>query len=98
MVWIWGLVFDTAVTLAMFGFCALVLHRGVWIIACLVIVGVIAPILYYLWFRPELVSIKPVVENVARPGPGTLGDLSLKLSCFPPRWPNHRKRPVNACI
>jgi len=54
MVWVWRFVFSVAVAMAMLGFFALVLHRGVWIVAGLFLAAVVASIFYYLRFRPEL--------------------------------------------
>jgi phosphohistidine phosphatase SixA len=54
MVWVWRFVFSAAVTLAMFGFLALVVHRGVWPVTALQVGAAIAVILLYLRFRPEL--------------------------------------------
>ena len=40
-------------------------------------------------------GLRPVVENVARPGPGTLGDLSLKPELLPSAL---GKPPQEACV
>ena len=54
MVWVWRFVFSVAVGMAMLGFLALVLHRGVWLVALLYLIAIMAAIIYYLLFRPEL--------------------------------------------
>jgi phosphohistidine phosphatase SixA len=54
MVWVWRSVFSVAVAMAMFGFLALVLYRGVWSIAVLYVLATSAVVTYYLRFRPEL--------------------------------------------
>jgi lipopolysaccharide export LptBFGC system permease protein LptF len=54
MVWVWRFVFTVAVAMAMLGFFALVLHRGVWPVASLCLIAIVASIFYYMVFRPEL--------------------------------------------
>jgi phosphohistidine phosphatase SixA len=54
MIWVWRYVFSVAVGMAMVGFLALVLYRGVWPITLLYVVCSSVVIAYYLLFRPEL--------------------------------------------
>jgi hypothetical protein len=54
MIWVWRFVFSVAVGMALLGFLALVLHRGVWPVAALYVAAIAATIAYYVRFRPEL--------------------------------------------
>lgn len=54
MVWVWRFVFSVAVGMAMMGFLALVLHRGVWVVALIFVAAIVAVIAYYVRYRPEL--------------------------------------------
>lgn len=54
MVWVWRFVFSVAVATAMLGFLALVLYRGVWLVALLYLMVIAAAVIYYFLFRPEL--------------------------------------------
>jgi phosphohistidine phosphatase SixA len=54
MVWAWRFVFSPAVFMAMLGFFALVMNRGVWPIAGLFLLVTGVSIVYYLFFRPRL--------------------------------------------
>jgi hypothetical protein len=51
---VWRFVFSVPVIMAMLGFLALVLHREVLMVAGLFLTVVVASILYYVLFRPQL--------------------------------------------
>lgn len=54
MIWTWRFVFSVAVVMAMLGFIALVLHRGVWPVTVLHLVAILAAFSYYMAFKPKL--------------------------------------------
>ena len=54
MVWVWRFVFSVAVGMALLGFLALVVHRGVWLVSLLFVAATAVVIAYYVRFRPEL--------------------------------------------